>query len=101
MRISAVQKGLLATLVLLIGGYIIVQKQRTAEPMETSVSSQECDPTSFEHLVGQSSDSLDLTALPENTRVIFPDTMVTRDYRVERMNIDVDEAGIIQRIWCG
>jgi len=101
MRLSAAQKGLLATLVLLIGGYIIVQKQRTVEPIEKTVSPQECDPTGFEHLVGQSSETLDLAALPENTRVIFPDTMVTRDYRVERMNIDVDEAGIIQRIWCG
>lgn len=101
MQLSGAYKGLLAALVILIGGYIIVQKQKTAEPMEKTASAQECDPTGFEHLIGQSSETLDLAALPKNTRVIFPDTMVTRDYRVERLNIDVDEAGNIQRVWCG
>ncbi|SDY49322.1 I78 family peptidase inhibitor [Citreimonas salinaria] len=35
------------------------------------------------------------------TRVIGPDMMVTQDYWPTRLNVDVNEAGRITRVWCG
>ncbi|MDX5366776.1 MAG: hypothetical protein LPK88_10075 [Alphaproteobacteria bacterium] len=34
-------------------------------------------------------------------RVIRPGTMVTKDFRIDRLNVDVDESGKITRIYCG
>lgn len=34
-------------------------------------------------------------------RVIHPGTMVTKDYRIDRLNVDVDESGNVTRIYCG
>lgn len=35
--------------------------------------------------------------LPEGTRVIFPDTMVTMDYREDRLNLHVDNENVVTR----
>lgn len=34
-------------------------------------------------------------------RVIRPGTAVTKDFRIDRLNVDVDESGKITRIYCG
>lgn len=34
-------------------------------------------------------------------RVIHPGTMVTKDFRIDRLNVDVDESGNVTRIYCG
>ncbi|WP_298092232.1 I78 family peptidase inhibitor [uncultured Sphingomonas sp.] len=34
-------------------------------------------------------------------RVIGPDTMVTMDYRIDRLNVETDAAGIVTRLRCG
>ena len=34
-------------------------------------------------------------------RVIHPGTAVTKDFRVDRLNVDVDESGNVTRIYCG
>ena len=34
-------------------------------------------------------------------RVIRPDTMVTKDFRNERLNVDVDAANRVTRVYCG
>lgn len=34
-------------------------------------------------------------------RVIRPGTMVTKDFRIDRLNVDVDESGNVTRIYCG
>lgn len=60
-----------------------------------------CDTQGLEALIGKSKEALSAIDLPQNTRIIEPGTMVTRDYRRDRVNIDIDEAGIISKIWCG
>lgn len=35
--------------------------------------------------------------LPPNIRAIFPDTMVTKDYRPDRLNLYVDELGYVYK----
>lgn len=34
-------------------------------------------------------------------RVIRPGTMVTRDYRIDRLNVDLDEKDTVRKIYCG
>ncbi|WP_417242331.1 I78 family peptidase inhibitor [Celeribacter sp.] len=39
--------------------------------------------------------------LPDPVRVIAPGAMITKDYRLNRTNIDLDADGHIVRAWCG
>ena len=34
-------------------------------------------------------------------RVIAPDTMVTQDFRVDRVNVAIDDRNIVTRVYCG
>lgn len=40
-------------------------------------------------------------AFPEGTRLIPPGTMVTRDHRPGRLNVETDAAGAVLRVACG
>jgi hypothetical protein len=46
-------------------------------------------------------ESVDVNVFPKFHRVISPGTMVTRDYRVDRFNIEVDENQMIKRVYYG
>ena len=37
----------------------------------------------------------------KDLRILEPGSMVTMDYRADRLNIDTDEAGIITKVYCG
>lgn len=39
--------------------------------------------------------------LPEGARVIGPDSLVTQDYRPDRLNVSTDQAGVVTRLTCG
>lgn len=41
------------------------------------------------------------TSFDAAARIIRPNTAVTQDYRVERLNVELDENDIITRIACG
>lgn len=100
MKISAIT-WLALTPLLFVGACSPAPSEPAEKSAESEVAIQECDIAEFEHLVGQKMDILKTTNYPENTRIIEPGTMVTRDYRVDRMNIDIDDAGTITKIWCG
>jgi hypothetical protein len=34
-------------------------------------------------------------------RVIRPGTMVTKDYRLDRLNVDLDDKDVVTKIYCG
>ncbi len=51
--------------------------------------------------VGMSEDAITPSTFPEGTRIIRPDTPVTRDYRAERLNVHINDKGRIERIDCG
>lgn len=58
---------------------------------------------SLNHLskVGLKEDSITDATFPAGTRIIRPDTPVTRDYRAERLNVHINSQGRIERIDCG
>ena len=58
-----------------------------------------CNADAWDHLIGQPQEAAQ--EVPDPKRVIPPNTAITKDYRLERTNIDLDDEGIITRIWCG
>jgi hypothetical protein len=60
-----------------------------------------CGAAGMQGLVGQDRAVLAAMTLPVGTRVITPDMAITEDYSTQRLNIDLDAAGRISRVWCG
>ena len=60
-----------------------------------------CPADQHQDWVGQRVDVLNDVVLPEGSRVIFPTTPVTMDFREDRMNVEVDKADQIARVYCG
>ncbi|GAA6160715.1 hypothetical protein NBRC116589_28890 [Ruegeria sp. HU-ET01832] len=54
----------------------------------------------FANSIGQPVSTIQ-AQLPERSRVLGPDGIATQDYRIDRLNVFVDETGIIQRLTCG
>lgn len=59
-----------------------------------------CGKDRFMDMMGQDGAALRDIELPPLTRVIKPGMAVTQDYRPDRLNISLDHAGKIDRIWC-
>lgn len=56
-----------------------------------------CGASQYAAMVGQ---NVAAVTVPEGTRTIAPDTMVTQDFRADRLNMIVDATGVIQRFEC-
>jgi len=63
--------------------------------------SDACKSLQYLSMVGTKADDVPSGTFPEGSRIIHPDTPVTRDYRAERLNVHVNEKGWIERIDCG
>lgn len=66
----------------------------------------QCQSETLSWALGQVADEATVAKLQEQAkasrvRVIKPDMAVTMDYREDRLNIDVDDAGKIKRLHCG
>ncbi|WP_164870881.1 I78 family peptidase inhibitor [Mesobaculum littorinae] len=63
-------------------------------------ASDACGAAGYQSLVGA---PLAAASLPADlgARIIHPDTMVTMDYREDRLNIRVNDAGRITEVYCG
>ncbi len=62
---------------------------------------QGCGAVDLMHLAGGSFTALADVRLPGQLRVLRPGQGVTRDLMPERLNAQVDDAGIIRRMFCG
>lgn len=60
-----------------------------------------CTADAHQDWVGQRVDVLNDVDLPEGTRVLFPTTPATMDFREDRLNVEVDKADKIVRVYCG
>ena len=67
---------------------------------ETTQTQNTCGADDYGSLVGQPLAAVTLPA-DLNARIIGPDTAVTMDHRPERLNIEVDGRGTIERLYCG
>lgn len=57
----------------------------------------------FDFLIGQTSDQAvaQITPMGRPYRVLTPGSMVTQDYSAERINLMIDESGMVQSVDCG
>lgn len=60
-----------------------------------------CAAESLQHLVGQPASVLEGMKLRGSVRVLRPGMMVTQEYRLDRLTIEVDANEIIIRVACG
>ncbi|TGD65691.1 hypothetical protein EYC08_07370 [Tabrizicola sp. WMC-M-20] len=59
-----------------------------------------CGANALQGLVGQPASVLETMKFGQQTRIIRPDTAVTMDYRVDRLNIEIDRTERISRVHC-
>ncbi len=59
-----------------------------------------CKGEPFADAIGQPVSDIQ-AQLPERSRVLGPDDIATQDYRIDRLNVYVNGAGVIQRLTCG
>jgi hypothetical protein len=59
-----------------------------------------CDATEFSAIEGLDIETVTLPAELEQ-RVIGPGMAVTMDFRPNRLNVEIDDAGMIRRVYCG
>lgn len=60
-----------------------------------------CNAAAYASLVGKSEKDPAVPPAGPDVRHIHPDDQVTLDYRVERLNIDIDAKGVITGLRCG
>jgi hypothetical protein len=60
-----------------------------------------CGAGQWQSLVGQDSGVLNVSNLPTDTRILYPDMTVTGQFVDDRMNVTVDGSNTITRVYCG
>lgn len=65
-----------------------------------SAADDSCGAGALQALVGRPAAEVQEN-LPEGARIIPPGSAVTQDHRPDRLNVDLDENGVISRLWCG
>ncbi|MCI2399470.1 I78 family peptidase inhibitor [Aliiroseovarius subalbicans] len=59
-----------------------------------------CGAGELQGLIGQDAGIIAELEIKGALRVIHPGMAVTADYRPDRLNIAVDDGGLITRVWC-
>ena len=72
-----------------------------SEPTLPPPGTDTCNANEYSALIGQDATALERVMLLGMVRVIKPDSIVTKDYRLERINFYVDETNAISAIKCG
>ncbi len=60
-----------------------------------------CGMEDLQHFVGRPRVSVPRAAVPENYRVVGPNSVVTMDYRPDRLTIRVNENDVVESLACG
>lgn len=60
-----------------------------------------CGATGYAYLIGQPAKALERVLIMDEVRIIRPDTMVTMDYREERINFMISDQEMIADVTCG
>lgn len=67
---------------------------------EEATAQDSCGASRFRHLIGAPASEIDETTLPAGARIITPDTMVTQDFRPDRLNIITGVDGRVGSLSC-
>ena len=71
------------------------------DPAVPTGAADTCGAAQHAALVGQDATALERVLILGQVRVIRPGMAVTMDFRPERINFEIDEAGRVARIYCG
>ncbi len=85
---------------LVLGFLAACQTEDAGAPDIRPVEGKECKAADYDAWIGQHVDSLGVEA-GRKLRIIPPGTMVTKDYWPDRVNVDLDDKGVVTRVWCG
>lgn len=77
-----------------------VTEDFASAPEDAPVDLAFCKGEPFADSIGQPVSAIQAD-LPERSRVLGPDDIATQDYRIDRLNVYVNGAGVIQRLTCG
>ena len=76
--------------------------QEVQEPEEhVRVPDPACGLDTYRELVGLTESMLEFVHLPEEHRVLRPETVVTTDYVPTRLNISISENRTVTQVTCG
>lgn len=72
-------------------------------PADEPVTEGACGADTLQHLVGAPAAAAEAEAesRPEAVRIIRPGQPVTMDYRIDRLNFELDENDEIVQVYCG
>ena len=84
---------------LCVPALLLLSACQTSVPFEPVTD--QCGSLNYLSKVGLKEESITASTFPAGTRIIHPDTAVTRDYRAERLNVHINSQGRIERIDCG
>lgn len=87
-------------IVVFMVGTLALAACKTAETPPPD-KTENCGAEALQHLVGQPQAALEDETISAPTRILPPGAMRTMDHRPERLNVDTDDTGTIQRLWCG
>ena len=60
-----------------------------------------CGAAGFAHTIGTDHGAHDFASPDRPLRIIPPNSAITMDYSENRLNVDLDDAGRVVRLWCG
>lgn len=60
-----------------------------------------CGADALQHLIGEPRGALEGQDIDAPSRILPPGSAMTMDHRRDRLNVELDEAGRITRVWCG
>lgn len=63
-------------------------------------SEETCGAEALQSLLNQPIEDV-RAQLPDTARILPPDSVMTQDFRPDRLNVDLDAEGMITRFWCG
>ncbi len=72
-----------------------------AQPVFSPAVSDSCGASGYSDRIGKDHKGFDFSAPNRPVRIVGPDMAMTMDYRIDRLNVDIDGRGRITRIWCG
>lgn len=59
-----------------------------------------CGAAAHQALIGTPASAIDLATFPPGTRIVTPETMITQDFRAERLNITTGTDGNVASLNC-
>ena len=86
-------------LLLLLAGCAAPVAPPAPAPVARDLSSCAAEP--YRNLVGQPATALERVLIMRQVRLLRPDTMVTMDFRPERINFSINASGVIDDVYCG